>query len=115
MSKVHSVWVIGGAAFFAIVFSFCGKISALIQSIPSPVIGGISFLLFASNGLQILVDNKVNYALKRNLVITSVILVVGVGGTYLQLGNFQLTSIALATIFGIGLNLILPKYAFSEQ
>ena len=118
MSKVHSVWVIGGAAFFAIVFSFCGKISALIQSIPSPVIGGISFLLFgmiASNGLQILVDNKVNYALKRNLVITSVILVVGVGGTYLQLGNFQLTSIALATIFGIGLNLILPKYSFSEQ
>lgn len=118
MSKVHSVWVIGGAAFFAIVFSFCGKISALIQSIPSPVIGGISFLLFgmiASNGLQILVDNKVNYALKRNLVITSVILVVGVGGTYLQLGNFQLTSIALATIFGIGLNLILPKYAFSER
>lgn len=118
MSKVHSVWVISGAAFFAFLFSFCGKISALIQSIPSPVIGGISFLLFgmiASNGLQILVDNKVNYGLKRNLVITSVILVVGVGGTYLQLGNFQLTSIALATLFGIGLNLVLPKYAFSER
>ncbi|MCR1900752.1 solute carrier family 23 protein [Ligilactobacillus apodemi] len=118
MSKVHSVWVIGGAAFFAIVFSFCGKVSALIQSIPNPVIGGISFLLFgmiASNGLQILVDNKVNYSLKRNLVITSVILVVGVGGTYLQLGNFQLTSIALATVFGIVLNLVLPKYAFSER
>ncbi|KRN88842.1 solute carrier family 23 protein [Ligilactobacillus ceti] len=117
MSKVHSVWVIGGAAVFSILFSFCGKVSALIQSIPGPVIGGISFLLFgiiASNGLRILVDNKINYELKRNLVITSVVLVMGIGGTYLQLGNFQLTSIALATLFGIVLNLILPEKAFSE-
>ncbi|MCP0886202.1 NCS2 family nucleobase:cation symporter [Ligilactobacillus sp. WILCCON 0076] len=118
MTKVHSVWVLGGAALFAIVFSFVGKISALIQSIPSPVIGGISFLLFgmiASNGLRILVDNKVNFELKRNLIITSVVLVVGIGGTYLKLGNFQLTSIALATLFGIVLNLILPSKAASEN
>lgn len=118
MTKVHSVWVLGGAALFAIIFSFVGKISAMIQSIPSPVIGGISFLLFgmiASNGLRILVDNHVNYELKRNLVITSVILVIGLGGTYLQLGKFQLTSIALATVFGIVLNLILPAKASSEK
>ncbi|GEN47260.1 solute carrier family 23 protein [Ligilactobacillus pobuzihii] len=118
MSKVHSVWVIGGAAFFAVVFSFCGKVSALIQTIPSPVIGGISFLLFgmiASNGLRILIDSKVDYEKKRNLIVTSVILVIGIGGTYLQLGNFQLTSIALSTVLGIILNLILPKNALSEE
>ncbi|GET10264.1 solute carrier family 23 protein [Ligilactobacillus agilis] len=118
MTKVHSVWVLGGAALFAIIFSFVGKISALIQSIPTPVIGGISFLLFgmiASNGMRILVDNKVNFELKRNLVITSVILVVGIGGTYLKLGDFQLTSIALSTLFGIILNLVLPQQAVSER
>lgn len=118
MTKVHSVWVLGGAALFAIIFSFIGKISALIQSIPTPVIGGISFLLFgmiASNGMRILVDNKVNFELKRNLVITSVILVVGIGGTYLKLGDFQLTSIALSTLFGIILNLVLPQQAVSER
>lgn len=118
MSKVHSVWVLGGAAFFAVVFSFCGKFSALIQTIPGPVIGGISFLLFgmiASNGLRILVDSKVDYEKKRNLIITSVILVIGIGGTYLQLGNFQLTSIALSTVFGIVLNLLLPANAASEE
>ena len=118
MTKVHSVWILGGAALFAIIFSFVGKISALIQSIPTPVIGGISFLLFgmiASNGMRILVDNKVNFELKRNLVITSVILVVGIGGTYLKLGDFQLTSIALSTLFGIILNLVLPQQAVSER
>ena len=117
MTKIHSVWVLAGAAFFAILFSFCGKIAVLIQSIPTPVIGGISFLLFgmiAANGLRILVDNKINFEAKRNLIITAVILVVGIGGTYLKLGNFQLTSIALSTIFGIVLNLILPKKAASE-
>ncbi|KRN06219.1 uracil permease [Liquorilactobacillus sucicola DSM 21376 = JCM 15457] len=118
MTKVHSVWVLGGAAIFAVLFSFIGKVSALIQSIPTPVIGGISFLLFgmiASNGLRILVDNKVNYELKRNLIITAVILVIGIGGTYLQIGQFQLTSIALATIFGIVANLVLPERANSEK
>ncbi|KRL39040.1 Uracil permease [Liquorilactobacillus uvarum DSM 19971] len=118
MTKVHSVWVLGGAAIFAVLFSFVGKVSALIQSIPTPVIGGISFLLFgmiASNGLRILVDNKVNYELKRNLIITAVILVIGIGGTYLQIGQFQLTSIALATIFGIVANLVLPEKANSEK
>ncbi|ETA74348.1 NCS2 family nucleobase:cation symporter [Ligilactobacillus equi] len=118
MTKVHSVWVLGGAAIFAIIFSFVGKVAAVIQSVPSPVIGGISFLLFgmiAANGLRILIDNKIDFELKRNLVIASVILVVGIGGTYLQLGNFQLTSIALATLFGIILNLVLPEKALSER
>ncbi|MHC9532647.1 uracil permease [Dellaglioa sp. BT-FLS60] len=118
MTKVHSIWVIGGAAFFAIVFSFVGKISALIQSIPGPVIGGISFLLFgviASSGLRILIDNKIDYDKKRNLMITASILVLGIGGMYLKIGDLQLTSIALATVVGIALNLILPKEAKSEK
>ena len=118
MTKVHSVWVLGGAAIFAIIFSFVGKVSAVIESIPSPVIGGISFLLFgmiAANGLRIIVDNRIDFEKKRNLIITSVILVVGIGGTYLKLGAFQLTSIALATLFGIILNLILPGKAASEE
>ena len=118
MTKVHSVWVLGGAAIFAIIFSFVGKVSAVIESIPSPVIGGISFLLFgmiAANGLRIIVDNRIDFEKKRNLIISSVILVVGIGGTYLKLGAFQLTSIALATLFGIILNLILPEKAASEE
>lgn len=118
MTKVHSVWVLAGAAVCAIIFSFVGKLAALIESIPMPVIGGISFLLFgtiASNGLKILVDDKVDFGEKRNMLITSVILVIGIGGAYLQLGNFQLTSVALSTIIGMILNWVLPKKAASEK
>ncbi len=118
MTKVHSVWVLAGAAVCAIIFSFVGKLAALIESIPMPVIGGISFLLFgtiASNGLKILVDDKVDFGEKRNMLIASVILVIGIGGAYLQLGNFQLTSVALSTIIGMILNWVLPKKAASEK
>lgn len=118
MTKVHSVWVLAGAAVFAIVFSFVGKVAALIESIPMPVIGGISFLLFgtiACNGLKILVDDKVDFSQKRNMMIASIILVIGIGGAYLQLGKFQLTSVALSTIMGMLLNWILPKKAASER
>ena len=118
MTKVYSVWVLAGAAVCAIIFSFVGKLAALIESIPMPVIGGISFLLFgtiASNGLKILVDDRVDFGEKRNMLIASVILVIGIGGAYLQLGNFQLTSVALSTIIGRVLNWILPKKAASEK
>ncbi|MDN5809992.1 MAG: uracil permease [Tetragenococcus koreensis] len=118
ITKVHSVFVLGGAATFAILFSFIGKISSLIYSIPTPVIGGISFLLFgviASSGLRILIDNKIDFDKKRNLVITAAILVIGIGGAYLKIGTFELTSMALATVVGIILNLILPVKARSEE
>ena len=118
MTKVHSVWVLAGAAVCAIIFSFVGKLAALIESIPMPVIGGISFLLFgtiASNGLKILVDDQIDFGEKRNMLIASVILVIGIGGAYLQLGNFQLTSVALSTIIGMILNWVLPKQAASEK
>lgn len=118
MTKVHSVWVLAGAAICAIIFSFVGKLAALIESIPMPVIGGISFLLFgtiASNGLKILVDGQIDFGEKRNMLIASVILVIGIGGAYLQLGSFQLTSVALSTIIGMILNWVLPKQAASEK
>lgn len=118
ITKVHSVYVLGGAAFFAIVFSFIGKLSALIESIPSPVIGGISFLLFgviASSGLRVMIEKKVDFNRKRNLMIGSIILVIGIGNAYLQLGKYQFSGLAVAAVLGIVLNLILPQDAFSER
>lgn len=118
MTKVHSVWVIGGAAGFAILFAFIGKLSALIRTIPSPVIGGISFLLFgviASNGLKVLIDNKVDFNKKRNLMIGSTILVIGIGNAVLKIGTFQFSGLALATVIGILLNFILPQHAANEE
>lgn len=118
ITKIYSVWVIGGAAVLAMIFGFVGKLSALIQSIPSPVIGGISFLLFgviASSGLRILIDNHVDFNQKRNLMIGSLILVIGIGNAYLQIGQYQFSGLAVATILGIILNLVLPQQAASEQ
>jgi len=118
ITKVHSVFVLGGAALLAILFSFVGKISSLIYSIPTPVIGGISFLLFgviASSGLRILIDNQIDFDKKRNLMITAAVLVIGIGGAYLKIGSFELTSMALATVIGIILNLVLPVKARSEE
>lgn len=117
ITKVYSVWVIGGAALFATLLSFLPKFGALIQTIPSPVIGGISMLLFgiiASSGLRNLVESGVDYKDKRNLTISSVILVIGIGGGLLAfpLGKgmmFQMGGVALATLVGIILNLVLPK------
>lgn len=111
ITKVYSVYVIGGAGVLAIIFSFIGKLSALIMSIPSPVIGGISFLLFgviANNGMRIMVEKHVDLDNKKNLIIAAVVMVIGIGGAYLQVGAFQLTSVAFSTIIAIILNLILP-------
>ena len=118
ITKVHSVYVLGGAALFAIIFSFVGKLSALIESIPSPVIGGISFLLFgviASSGLRVIVDKQVDFNKKRNLMIASSILVIGIGNAYLQSGQYTFSGLAVASVLGIVLNLVLPDKAFSER
>ncbi|MEZ0536049.1 uracil permease [Caldicellulosiruptoraceae bacterium PP1] len=112
ISKVYSVWVIGWAAIIAISLSFVQKLGALIQVIPSPVIGGISILLFgviASSGLRMLIEHKVDLSETRNLVITSVILIIGVGGTRLQIFNIEFEGMALATFIGIILNFLLPE------
>lgn len=117
ITRVYSVWVIGGAAVIATVLSFFPKFGALIQTIPTPVIGGISMLLFgiiASSGLRNLVDSGVDYKDKRNLTISSVILVIGIGGGLIafpigQNLTFQMGGVALATLVGIILNLVIPK------
>nr|AAC12928.1 putative uracil permease [Enterococcus faecalis OG1RF] len=118
ITRVHSVFVIGGPAVFAVALGFVGKLHALILSIPGPVISGISFVLFgviAASGLKILIDNKINFDKKKNLLIASVILVIGIGGLVFKVGTFELSSMALATVLGIVLNLILPENARSEE
>lgn len=112
ITRVYSVWVIGGAACFAMLFAFIGKLNALVSSIPVPVMGGISILLFgiiASQGLRMLVDAGIDYSHKRNLVISSVIMVLGVGGAVVHVGGLEIGGMALATFVGILLNLVLPK------
>ncbi|WP_413380034.1 solute carrier family 23 protein [Alkalihalobacillus sp. 1P02AB] len=121
MTRVFSVYVIGGTAVIAIMFSFIGKVSAVISSIPSAVMGGISILLFgiiASSGLRMLIDNKVDFGVKRNLVIASTILVIGIGGAFLKISDeFQIAGMALATFVGVILHLVLPdkQAAFGEN
>lgn len=113
ITKIHSIYVIAGAAVLAVVVSFIGKLTALLTSIPSPVIGGASIALFgviAASGLKIIVENKINFDIKRNLLISSVVLVIGIGGMVLDITqNLQISSVAIATIIGIVLNLVLPE------
>nr|WP_285004932.1 uracil-xanthine permease family protein [Lactococcus garvieae] len=115
ITKIHSIYVIAGAAVLAVVVSFIGKLTALLTSIPSPVIGGASIALFgviAASGLKIIVENKINFDIKRNLLISSVVLVIGIGGMVLDITqNLQISSVAIATIIGIVLNLVLPEEA----
>lgn len=113
ITRIFSVFVIGGAAVFAILFAFIGKLEALIASIPTPVMGGVSILLFgiiAAAGLRMLVESKVDFSEKRNLIIASVILVIGIGGAALKFVgiNLEIEGMALATFVGIFLNFVLP-------
>ena len=113
MTKIGSVWVTGGAAVIAILLSFCNIITTLIASIPAAVMGGVCLILYgfiASNGLKTLIDAKVDMSDTRNLIIVSVMLVIGLGAGTLKITNdIQFSGMALATIFGILLNLTLPK------
>ncbi|EHI69856.1 uracil-xanthine permease family protein [Streptococcus ictaluri] len=112
LNKIFSVYVIAGAAVIAALLSFVGKVSVLIQSIPSPVIGGISVALFgviASSGLKILIESKVDMDNKKNLLIASVILVSGIGGLMLQVNGLQISGVAFSTLLGILLYQILPE------
>ncbi|MGI6031564.1 MAG: uracil permease [Eubacteriales bacterium] len=109
VTKVYSVYVIGGAAVLSILCSFVGKLAALIDTIPDPVIGGISFLLYGmigASGIRVLVDAKVNYGRNRNLILTSVIFVTGLSGVAVTLGNIQLTGMVLACVVGMAMSLI---------
>lgn len=112
ITKVYSVYVILGAAVLAIGLSFFGKLMAIIQTIPNAVLGGVSILLFgiiASSGLRMLVESKVDFSNNRNMVIASVILVIGIGGAALRFTDtFSIEGMALAAIVGVLLNLIMP-------
>ena len=111
MTKVASVWVIGLAAVITIILSFFGKITELLRTIPDPVIGGVSLLLYgfiAVNGLKVILKNKINYENIRNVVITSAMFIIGLGTSVLETTSLPLTGMSLAAIVGIVLNLILP-------
>lgn len=112
ITKVTSPAVIRIAAATAIVFSVCGKLSALLQSIPQAVLGGIMLLLFgtiASVGIQNLIQHKVDFNDTRNIIIASVMLTMGLGGAVLSAGTFSLSGIGLSAVVGVVLNLVLPK------
>lgn len=112
MTRIASVSVIRNAALIAIAFSFLGKFTALISTIPSAVLGGMSILLYgviASNGLKVLIESRVDFGQVRNLIVASSMLVLGLGGAVLNIGAITLSGTALSAIVGIILNLILPK------
>lgn len=104
MTKVYSVYVIGGAAVLSIICSFIGKMTTLISTIPGPVIGGISFLLYGmigASGIRILVDAQVDYGKSRNQAMTAVVFVTGLSGISVQLGSIQLAGMVLACVVGM--------------
>ncbi len=117
VTKVYATQIFWYAGAFAFVIGgFVPKLKFLIQSIPVPVMGGISLLLFgliASSGLRMLVESGIDYGHSRNLILSSVVLVIGIGmettGTVIPLGDYVLPGMATATFLGILLNLILPK------
>ncbi|OOM09175.1 uracil permease [Clostridium saccharobutylicum] len=108
LTKVYSVYVISGAGLVSIILGFSGKISAFISTIPTPVIGGVSILLFgtiATSGLRTFIEEKVDFSKSRNLILASIIFVVGMSGIKLTLGNLELKGMGLATIVAIVLSL----------
>lgn len=117
VTRVYSTQIFWYAAGFALVVGgFCPKLEALIESIPTPVMGGVSLLLFgliASNGLRMLVSNQVDFSVNRNLMIVSVVIILGVGmetaGIAIPLGAYELPGMATSALVGIVMNLVLPQ------
>lgn len=113
ITKVFSVWVIGGAAVIAILISFIGKFAAIIRSIPVPVMGGVCILLFgviAAAGIRMLIEKQVDYTKSRNLILTSVVLISGISGTAVKFGTIELKGMALGTIVAIIISLLFEVF-----
>jgi uracil permease len=113
ITKVFSVWVIGGAAAIAVLVSFIGKLAALIRSIPVPVMGGVCILLFgviAAAGIRMLIEQKVDYTRSKNLILTSVVLIAGISGAAVNLGTVQLKGMALGTAVAIAVSLVFELF-----
>lgn len=109
ITRVYSVWVIRGAAVFAIIFSCIGKVSAAIRAIPQPVMGGITVLLYgviAASGIRMLVEQKVDFSKNFNMVLAAVTFVIGVSGAKINIGTVELKGMALAAVVGIILSII---------
>lgn len=111
ITGIYSVSVVRTAAILAVALSFVPKMGALVSTIPNPVMGGVSIVLFgiiAASGLRTLVESGIDYGDKRNLVISSVVLVLGIGGAQLSVGGLSLQGMGLAALAGVLLNLVLP-------
>lgn len=110
ITKVYSVWVIRGAAILAIIFSCIGKVAAVIQTIPSPVMGGITLLLYgviASSGLRMLVEQKVDFSKSYNMVLGAITFVAGISGATIKLSSdVELKGMALAAVVGTALSIV---------
>ena len=122
MTKVASVWVIGLAAIFAICLGFLGKFTAIVSTIPNPVLGGVSLLLYgfiAVNGLKVLIQNQIDFGKSKNVVVASTMLVLGLGGAAISIvsGDLAVTisGMSLAAIIGILLNLFIPEDREDEE
>ena len=124
LSKVYDPRVIRIAAVFAIIFSFCPKFAALITAMPTATIGGVSLILYgmiSAVGVRNVVENKVNFANSRNVIVAALILVLAIGINYsvgsIKLGIVSLSGLAVASIVGIVLNAVLPgkDYEFSQD
>ncbi|AVQ98849.1 uracil permease [Oceanobacillus iheyensis] len=121
ITRVYSTWIIGIAAVIAVVLSFIGKLAALISSIPAAVMGGISLLLFgiiAASGIRMLVEAKVDYNRSTNLILTCVVLVIGISGVTIQIGEVALKGMGLATIVAIVLGIffkLLDTFKLSNE
>ena len=108
ITGVYSTWVIGGAALLAVIFSFVGKIAALIHGIPVPVMGGVCILLFgfiAASGIRMLVEKHVDYTRSKNLILTAVTMICGLSGATIVVGPVQLKGMGLATVVATILSL----------
>lgn len=122
MTKVASVWVIGLAAIFAICLGFLGKFTAIVSTIPNPVLGGVSLLLYgfiAVNGLKVLIQNQIDFGKSKNVIVASTMLVLGLGGAAISIvsGDLSVTisGMSLAAIIGILLNLFIPEDRVDED
>jgi uracil permease len=121
LTRVYSVWVVGGAGVISIAVAFFGQVSGAIRTIPVPVIGGISMMLFgviAASGLRMLIEAKVDYSKSRNLLLSAIVFVVGISGVSLKLGQTQFRGMVLATIVGMALSLmffVLDKLGWSAE
>ncbi len=113
ITRVYSVRVVGGAAVLAVVISFAGKLSALVRSIPTPVMGGVCLLLFgviASAGVRMLVEKRVDYTRPANLVLTAIVFVVSLSGATVHVGAVPLKGMALGTVAALALSILLALF-----